>query len=127
MVPFVRTIGEAKEVIKLLSQNGLERGKNGLKMVMMCELPSNAILAEQFLELFDGFSIGSNDLTQLTPGLHRDSGLVAASFDERGAAGHAAPGPGRCWPGRSAPAASTASTSASAARGRRTTRTWRAG
>ena len=86
MVPFVRTIGEAKEVIKLLSQNGLERGKNGLKMVMMCELPSNAILAEQFLELFDGFSIGSNDLTQLTLGLDRDSGLVAEGFDERDAA-----------------------------------------
>ena len=86
MVPFVRTIGEAKEVIRLLSQNGLERGKNGLKMVMMCELPSNAILAEQFLELFDGFSIGSNDLTQLTLGLDRDSGLVAEGFDERDAA-----------------------------------------
>ena len=86
MVPFVRTIGEAKEVIKLLSQNGLERGKNGLKMVMMCELPSNAILAEQFLELFDGFSIGSNDLTQLILGLDRDSGLVAEGFDERDAA-----------------------------------------
>ena len=86
MVPFVRTIGEAKEVIKLLSQNGLERGKNGLKMVMMCELPSNAILAEQFLELFDGFSIGSNDLPQLTLGLDRDSGLVAEGFDERDAA-----------------------------------------
>ncbi|HJY79224.1 MAG TPA: phosphoenolpyruvate synthase [Burkholderiales bacterium] len=86
MVPFVRTLGEAKEVIKLLAQNGLERGKNGLKMVMMCELPSNAILAEQFLELFDGFSIGSNDLTQLTLGLDRDSGLVAEGFDERDAA-----------------------------------------
>src|SRR3954447_1852440 len=86
MVPFVRTIREAKEVIKLLAQNGLERGKNGLKIVMMCELPSNAILAEQFLELFDGFSIGSNDLTQLTLGLDRDSGLVAEGFDERDAA-----------------------------------------
>ena len=86
MVPFVRTINEAKEVIKLLAQNGLERGKNGLKIVMMCELPSNAILAEQFLELFDGFSIGSNDLTQLTLGLDRDSGLVAEGFDERDAA-----------------------------------------
>jgi pyruvate,water dikinase len=86
MVPFVRTLGEAEEVIKLLSRNGLERGKNGLKMVMMCELPSNAILAEQFLELFDGFSIGSNDLTQLTLGLDRDSGLVAEGFDERDAA-----------------------------------------
>src|SRR3954471_6784408 len=86
MVPFVRTIREAKEVIRLLAQNGLEREKNGLKIVMMCELPSNAILAEQFLELFDGFSIGSNDLTQLTLGLDRDSGLVAEGFDERDAA-----------------------------------------
>jgi len=86
MVPFVRTISEAKEVIRLLAQNGLERGKNGLKIVMMCELPSNAILAEEFLELFDGFSIGSNDLTQLTLGLDRDSGLVAEGFDERDAA-----------------------------------------
>ncbi|HEV8106853.1 MAG TPA: phosphoenolpyruvate synthase [Burkholderiales bacterium] len=86
MVPFVRTIGEAKQVLELLRGNGLERGKNGLKIVMMCELPSNAILAEQFLELFDGFSIGSNDLTQLTLGLDRDSGLVAEGFDERDAA-----------------------------------------
>jgi pyruvate,water dikinase len=86
MVPFVRTISEARAVIKLLAQNGLERGKNGLKIVMMCELPSNAILAEEFLELFDGFSIGSNDLTQLTLGLDRDSGLVAEGFDERDAA-----------------------------------------
>jgi pyruvate,water dikinase len=86
MVPFVRTVGEAREVLKLMAQQGLERGKNGLKVVMMCELPSNAILAEEFLELFDGFSIGSNDLTQLTLGLDRDSGLVAESFDERDAA-----------------------------------------
>jgi pyruvate,water dikinase len=86
MVPFVRTLGEAKQVIHLLKQNGLERGKNGLKIVMMCELPSNAVLAEEFLELFDGFSIGSNDLTQLTLGLDRDSGLVAETFDERDAA-----------------------------------------
>jgi pyruvate,water dikinase len=86
MVPFVRTIGEAGKVIRLLQQNGLERGKNGLRIVMMCELPSNAILAEEFLELFDGFSIGSNDLTQLTLGLDRDSGLVAEGFDERDAA-----------------------------------------
>jgi pyruvate,water dikinase len=83
MVPFVRTIGEAKEVLSLLESNGLKRGVDGLKIVMMCELPSNAILAEQFLELFDGFSIGSNDLTQLTLGLDRDSGLVAETFDER--------------------------------------------
>jgi len=86
MVPFVRTIGEAKQVLKLMAANGLERGKNGLKVVMMCELPSNAILADEFLELFDGFSIGSNDLTQLVLGLDRDSGLVAESFDERDAA-----------------------------------------
>ncbi len=86
MVPFVRTLSEAREVIKLLKSNGLERGKNALKIVMMCELPSNAILAEEFLELFDGFSIGSNDLTQLTLGLDRDSGLVAEGFDERDAA-----------------------------------------
>ena len=86
MVPFVRTVGEAKAVLKLLAENGLERGRNSLKIVMMCELPSNAILAEEFLELFDGFSIGSNDLTQLTLGLDRDSGLVAESFDERDAA-----------------------------------------
>src|SRR5512145_3162825 len=86
MVPFVRTVGEAREVVDLLKNNGLERGRNGLRIVMMCELPSNAILAEEFLELFDGFSIGSNDLTQLTLGLDRDSGLVAGSFDERDAA-----------------------------------------
>jgi pyruvate,water dikinase len=86
MVPFVRTLGEAKGVIKLLETNGLKRGGNGLKIVMMCELPSNAILADQFLELFDGFSIGSNDMTQLTLGLDRDSGLVAEGFDERDAA-----------------------------------------
>jgi len=86
MVPFVRTISEARGVIDLLKKNGLERGKNGLRIVMMCELPSNAVLAEEFLELFDGFSIGSNDLTQLTLGLDRDSGLVAELFDERDAA-----------------------------------------
>jgi pyruvate,water dikinase len=83
MVPFVRTIGEARQVLALMEQNGLKRGQNGLRVVMMCELPSNAILADQFLELFDGFSIGSNDLTQLTLGLDRDSGLVAEGFDER--------------------------------------------
>ena len=86
MVPFVRTLDEARKVIKLLEANSLKRGVNGLRVVMMCELPSNAILAEQFLELFDGFSIGSNDLTQLTLGLDRDSGLVADKFDERDAA-----------------------------------------
>jgi len=85
MVPFVRTLGQAKKVIDLLAKNGLERGKDGLRLIMMCEVPSNAILAEQFLEFFDGFSIGSNDLTQLTLGLDRDSGmeLLAADFDER--------------------------------------------
>jgi len=83
MVPFVRTVGEAQAVIGLLEANGLKRGENGLRVVMMCELPSNALLAEDFLELFDGFSIGSNDLTQLTLGLDRDSGLVAETFDER--------------------------------------------
>jgi len=83
MVPFVRTVGEAEAVIGLLETNGLKRGENGLRIVMMCELPSNALLAEQFLQLFDGFSIGSNDLTQLTLGLDRDSGLVAETFDER--------------------------------------------
>lgn len=83
MVPFVRTPAEAKAVIDLLAENGLVRGKDGLKIIMMCELPSNAILAEDFLQYFDGFSIGSNDLTQLTLGLDRDSGLVAHLFDER--------------------------------------------
>lgn len=86
MVPFVRTLDEARAVIGLLAENGLRRGENGLKIVMMCELPSNAILAEQFLEYFDGFSIGSNDMTQLTLGLDRDSALVAGTFDERDAA-----------------------------------------
>mgnify|MGYP003395542177 CR=1 FL=1 len=83
MVPFVRTLGEARQVVDLLADRGLRRGQQGLKLIMMCELPSNAILADQFLEFFDGFSIGSNDLTQLTLGLDRDSGLVAESFDER--------------------------------------------
>lgn len=83
MVPFVRTVPEAKAVIDLLEANGLKRGENGLRIIMMCELPSNALLADEFLEHFDGFSIGSNDLTQLTLGLDRDSGLVAAGFDER--------------------------------------------
>ncbi|MBP6395445.1 MAG: phosphoenolpyruvate synthase [Giesbergeria sp.] len=85
MVPFVRTLGQAERVTQLLAQQGLPRGDNGLKHIMMCEIPSNAILAEQFLQFFDGFSIGSNDLTQLTLGLDRDSGLelLAADFDER--------------------------------------------
>lgn len=83
MIPFVRTVFEAANVIDVLKQNGLERGKHGLRVIMMCEVPSNALLAKEFLEYFDGFSIGSNDLTQLTLGLDRDSGLVAAQFDER--------------------------------------------
>lgn len=83
MIPFVRTTKEAESVINILKENGLERGKNGLRLIMMCELPSNAVLADEFLEFFDGFSIGSNDMTQLTLGLDRDSALVADSFDER--------------------------------------------
>jgi pyruvate,water dikinase len=85
MVPFVRTLEQARKVSELLASKGLKRGDNGLRHIMMCEIPSNAILAEQFLEYFDGFSIGSNDLTQLSLGLDRDSGmeLLAADFDER--------------------------------------------
>ncbi|PVZ68957.1 phosphoenolpyruvate synthase [Pelagibaculum spongiae] len=83
MIPFVRNLDEAAGVIELLEQNGLKRGENGLRVIMMCELPSNALLAEEFLEYFDGFSIGSNDLTQLTLGLDRDSGIIADKFDER--------------------------------------------
>ncbi|MCC2957356.1 phosphoenolpyruvate synthase [Massilia sp. IC2-477] len=85
MIPFVRTLGQAEKVIELLAKYGLKRGENGLRVIMMCEVPSNAILAEQFLQYFDGFSIGSNDLTQLTLGLDRDSGmeLLAKDFDER--------------------------------------------
>ena len=85
MVPFVRTLGQAERVVQLLARHGLERGRDELKLIMMCEIPSNAILAERFLEFFDGFSIGSNDLTQLTLGLDRDSGLelLAQDFDER--------------------------------------------
>jgi pyruvate,water dikinase len=83
MIPFVRTLDEAEMVIKELAKNGLRRGENGLRLIMMCEIPSNALLAEQFLEYFDGFSIGSNDLTQLTLGIDRESGLIAGAFDER--------------------------------------------
>lgn len=87
MIPFVRTLSEAEQVIHALKANGLERGKNGLRLIMMCEVPSNALLAEQFLQYFDGFSIGSNDMTQLTLGVDRDSGgPIAATFDERNAA-----------------------------------------
>ena len=83
MIPFVRTVGEAAQVIELLEKNGLKRGENGLRVIMMCELPTNALLADEFLEYFDGFSIGSNDLTQLTLGLDRDSGIISHLFDER--------------------------------------------
>lgn len=84
MIPFVRTLKEAEAVIRALKENGLERGKNGLRLIMMCELPTNAVLAEQFLKYFDGFSIGSNDMTQLTLGVDRDSGgPIASTFDER--------------------------------------------
>jgi pyruvate,water dikinase len=83
MVPFVRTVNEGKQVLALLAANGLKRGDNGLRVVMMCEIPSNAVLADQFLEHFDGFSIGSNDMTQMTLALDRDSGIIAEGFDER--------------------------------------------
>lgn len=83
MIPFVRTVEEARRVTEIMEQHGLKRGVNGLRLNMMCEIPSNALLAEQFLEYFDGFSIGSNDMTQLALGIDRDSGLVAATFDER--------------------------------------------
>ena len=83
MVPFVRTVLEATNVIQLMSQLGLKRGENELKIIMMCEVPSNAIIADEFMQHFDGFSIGSNDLTQLTLGMDRDSGILADGFDER--------------------------------------------
>ncbi|HZD52031.1 MAG TPA: phosphoenolpyruvate synthase, partial [Woeseiaceae bacterium] len=83
MIPFVRTVSQAREVVELLEENGLRRGEDGLKVIMMCELPTNALLADEYLEYFDGMSIGSNDLTQLTLGLDRDSALVAELFDER--------------------------------------------
>ena len=86
MIPFVRTLDEGRKVIEVLEANGLKRGENGLKVIMMCEVPSNALLADEFLDIFDGFSIGSNDLTQLTLGLDRDSSIVAHLFDERNAA-----------------------------------------
>jgi pyruvate,water dikinase len=86
MVPFVRTVDEARKVTELLAQQGLPRGVNGLRHIMMCELPTNALLADQYLEYFDGMSIGSNDMTQLTLGLDRDSSIVAPLFDERDAA-----------------------------------------
>ena len=83
MIPFVRTLSEAQSVIKIMSDFGLKRKRNGLKIIMMCEVPSNAILADEFMEHFDGFSIGSNDLTQLSLGTDRDSGILADGFDER--------------------------------------------
>jgi len=83
MVPFCRTIEEGKKVLDLMAKNGLKRGEDGLKVIVMCEIPSNVILAEEFLEIFDGFSIGSNDLTQLVLGLDRDSAIVAKVGDER--------------------------------------------
>jgi pyruvate,water dikinase len=83
MIPFCRTVEEGKKVLQMMSQNGLQQGKDGLEVYAMCEIPSNVILAEEFLKIFDGFSIGSNDLTQLTLGLDRDSGTVAHLFDER--------------------------------------------
>ena len=83
MIPFVRTLDEGRRVVEVLSENGLRQGENGLKIIMMCEVPSNALLADEFLDIFDGFSIGSNDLTQLTLGLDRDSSIVASLFDER--------------------------------------------
>jgi pyruvate,water dikinase len=86
MIPFVRTLGEGRKVIEVLKRNGLVQGEHGLKVIMMCEVPSNALLADEFLDIFDGFSIGSNDLTQLTLGLDRDSSIVASLFDERDAA-----------------------------------------
>jgi pyruvate,water dikinase len=83
MVPFVRTVKEGQQVVELLAANGLKRGENGLKVIMMCEIPSNALLADRFLEHFDGMSIGSNDMTQLVLGLDRDSAIIARLFDER--------------------------------------------
>ncbi|HQW76891.1 MAG TPA: phosphoenolpyruvate synthase, partial [Dokdonella sp.] len=86
MIPFVRTLEEGRKVVEVLAENGLKQGQDGLKVIMMCEVPSNALLADEFLDIFDGFSIGSNDLTQLTLGLDRDSSIVAHLFDERDAA-----------------------------------------
>jgi pyruvate,water dikinase len=83
MIPFVRTVTEAKAVTEIMEANGLKRGENGLRVIMMCEIPSNALIAKQFLAYFDGFSIGSNDLTQLSLGMDRDSGILAGGFDER--------------------------------------------
>jgi pyruvate,water dikinase len=86
MIPFCRTVDEGKKVLALMADAGLRRGEQGLEVYVMCEIPANVILAEDFAEIFDGFSIGSNDLTQLTLGLDRDSAIVAHLFDERNAA-----------------------------------------
>src|SRR5256885_13977604 len=86
MVPFVRSVAEARQVTALLAQNGLQRGAHGLKVIMMCELPTNALLADEYLEHFDGMSIGSNDMKQLTPGLDRDSALMGSHLYQRGEA-----------------------------------------
>ena len=117
MVPFVRTVAQAKAVVEELERQGLKRGENGLKIIMMCEIPSNALLAEQFLEYFDGFSIGSNDMTQLALGLDRDSGVVSELFDERNDAVKA------LLSMAIRAAKNRANTWASAARGRPTTKT----
>ncbi len=121
MIPFVRTLHEARAVDELLCKNGLERGVDGFRVIMMCEIPANVILADQFLEYFDGFSIGSNDLTQLTLGLDRDSGLVAASFDERD------PAVMKLLQQAIEPVRPPASMSVSAARDHRIIRIWRNG
>ena len=118
MIPFVRTLDEGRKVIEVLRENGLEQGENGLKVIMMCEVPSNALLADEFLDIFDGFSIGSNDLTQLTLGLDRDSAIVAHLFDERDPAVKKL-----LSMAIKAAQAPRASTSASAARARATIRT----
>ncbi|KAG1384700.1 hypothetical protein G6F60_015034 [Rhizopus arrhizus] len=97
MVPFVRTVGQAEKVVNLLAKHGLARGENGLKLIMMCEVPSNALLADEFLEIFDGFSIGSNDLTQLSLGLDRDSSIVAHLASTSASAARARPII-RIWP-----------------------------
>ncbi len=121
MIPFVRTLDEGRKVVEVLRANGLEQGKDGLKIIMMCEVPSNALLADEFLEIFDGFSIGSNDLTQLTLGLDRDSAMsptCSTSAIRRSRS---------CCRWRSRPRAPRASTSASAARAPATIRTWPSG
>ncbi len=122
MVPFVRSVAEAREVTQLLAANGLARGTDGLKLIMMCELPTNALLADEYLEYFDGMSIGSNDMTQLTLGLDRDSAIVARYFDERDPAVRIL-----LSMAINACRRKAASTWASAARGPRIIRIWRAG